>query len=293
MNRRTSLMALHAIVLIWGFTGILGKEISLDAVPLVFWRTLIAFIGVLGFVWLWKKRIHLSTQQVIKLAFVGFLIAGHWIAFFTSIKVSNISTALTVLSTNAIFTAIVAPWITGGKTSLREMLMGAVGTIGLAIIFHFEGQFVWGILWSLLAALLAAVFSSFNARWVREMEPVTMTLMELFFANFWVMLFILFSPHEDFQLHLLDGRNFILLLVLGLLATSIPFIVSIEVMKKISPFTCAIAINMEPIYSILIALYLYGSNEWMSAGFYWGALLILAVVFMETFWRKSVKTIEN
>jgi len=289
MNRRSSLIALHAIVLIWGFTGILGKEISLNAVPLVFWRTLIAFLGVLGFVWIFKKKVQLSYQQVIKLALVGLLIAGHWIAFFTSIKLSNISTALTVLSTNAIFTAIVAPWIVGGKTSPRELLMGGVGTIGLAIIFHFEGQFALGILWSLLAALLAAVFSSFNARWVREMEPVSMTLMELLFANFWVMLFILLSPQEDFQVYLLDWRNIALLLILGWLATSIPFIVSIEVMKKISPFTCAIAINMEPIYSILIALYLYGSSEWMSSGFYWGAFLILAVVFIETFWRKEPK----
>ena len=289
MNRRSSLIALHAIVLIWGFTGILGKEISLNAVPLVFWRTLIAFLGVLGFVWIFKKKVLLSYQQVLKLALVGLLIAGHWIAFFTSIKLSNISTALTVLSTNAIFTAIVAPWIVGGKTSPRELLMGGVGTIGLAIIFHFEGQFALGILWSLLAALLAAVFSSFNARWVREMEPVSMTLMELLFANFWVMLFILLSPQEDFQVHLLDWRNIALLLILGWLATSIPFIVSIEVMKKISPFTCAIAINMEPIYSILIALYLYGSSEWMSSGFYWGAFLILAVVFIETFWRKEPK----
>lgn len=289
MNRRSSLIALHAIVLIWGFTGILGKEISLNAVPLVFWRTLIAFLGVLGFVWIFRKKVQLSYQQVLKLALVGLLIAGHWIAFFTSIKLSNISTALTVLSTNAIFTAIVAPWIVGGKTSPRELLMGGVGTIGLAIIFHFEGQFALGILWSLLAALLAAVFSSFNARWVREMEPVSMTLMELLFANFWVMLFILLSPQEDFQVHLLDWRNIALLLILGWLATSIPFIVSIEVMKKISPFTCAIAINMEPIYSILIALYLYGSSEWMSSGFYWGAFLILAVVFIETFWRKEPK----
>lgn len=283
------MIALHAIVLIWGFTGILGKEISLNAVPLVFWRTLIAFLGVLGFVWIFKKKVQLSYQQVLKLALVGLLIAGHWIAFFTSIKLSNISTALTVLSTNAIFTAIVAPWIVGGKTSPRELLMGGVGTIGLAIIFHFEGQFALGILWSLLAALLAAVFSSFNARWVREMEPVSMTLMELLFANFWVMLFILLSPQEDFQVYLLDWRNIALLLILGWLATSIPFIVSIEVMKKISPFTCAIAINMEPIYSILIALYLYGSSEWMSSGFYWGAFLILAVVFIETFWRKETK----
>ena len=125
------------------------------------------------------------------MAVIGLLIAGHWVAFFTAIKVSNISTALTVLSTNAIFTSLVSPLILGNKLKWTEVMMGAVGTIGLAIIFHFESQFYLGIIWALLAAFLAAVFSSFNARMVRAMEPITMTLYELVFANFWVFVYLL------------------------------------------------------------------------------------------------------
>ncbi len=287
MSRNKALWALHGIVLIWGFTGILGKEITLNAIPLVFWRTLIAFVGVGAFVLLYKKKIQLSIKEVMKLATVGLLIAAHWVSFFTAIKLSNISTALTVLSTNAIFTAVISPFILGGKIRIWEVVMGGIGTIGLALIFHFEGQYTLGIVWSLVAALFASVFSSFNARFVRKMEPLTMTLVELFFANFWVLIFILFSSQETIEWESMGGRNLLLLILLGLLATSIPFVVSIEVMKKLSPFTCAIAINMEPVYSILIALYLYGSSEWMSAGFYWGALLLLGVVFFETFFRKK------
>jgi drug/metabolite transporter (DMT)-like permease len=221
------------------------------------------------------------------MAVIGLLIAGHWVAFFTAIKVSNISTALTVLSTNAIFTSLVSPLILGNKLKWTEVMMGAVGTIGLAIIFHFESQFYLGIIWALLAAFLAAVFSSFNARMVRSMEPITMTLYELVFANFWVFIYLLMDTSIGLEWEQLDVRNGLLLLVLGWVATSIPFVVSIQVMKKLSPFTCAIAINMEPIYSILIAIYLYGSSEWMSSGFYWGAVLILSVVFLETFFRKK------
>jgi drug/metabolite transporter (DMT)-like permease len=286
MTRSKALWALHGIVLIWGFTGILGKEISLSSVPLVFWRTLIAFFGVAFFVLLYKRSVRIPLRQWFFLSIVGLIIAGHWVAFFTSIKLSNISTALTVLSTNAIFTAIVAPFILGGRVKKWEVVMGGIGTIGLGVIFHFEGQYALGIAWSLLAAFLASVFSSMNARLVKTMEPLTMTLVELFFANFWVMVFILCSSEQNFEWEMLDFKNVALLLVLGLVATSIPFVVSILVMKKLSPFTCAIAINMEPVYSILIALYLYGSNEWMSGGFYWGAFLILGVVFVETFLRR-------
>ena len=286
MTRSKALWALHGIVLIWGFTGILGKEISLSPVPLVFWRTLIAFFGVAFFVLLYKRSVRIPLQQWFFLSIVGLIIAGHWVAFFTSIKLSNISTALTVLSTNAIFTAIVAPFILGGRIKKWEVVMGGIGTIGLGVIFHFEGQYALGIAWSLLAAFLASVFSSMNARLVKTMEPLTMTLVELFFANFWVMVFILCSSEQNFEWEMLDFKNVALLLVLGLVATSIPFVVSISVMKKLSPFTCAIAINMEPVYSILIALYLYGSSEWMSGGFYWGAFLILGVVFVETFLRR-------
>jgi len=287
MTRNRALLALHGIVLIWGFTGILGKEISLSAVPLVFWRTLFAALGILGFVLYYKKNTLIQPRQIIFMAVIGLLIAGHWVAFFTAIKVSNISTALTVLSTNAIFTSLVSPLILGNKLKWTEVMMGAVGTIGLAIIFHFESQFYLGIIWALLAAFLAAVFSSFNARMVRSMEPITMTLYELVFANFWVFIYLLMDTSIGLEWEQLDVRNGLLLLVLGWVATSIPFVVSIQVMKKLSPFTCAIAINMEPIYSILIAIYLYGSSEWMSSGFYWGAVLILSVVFLETFFRKK------
>jgi drug/metabolite transporter (DMT)-like permease len=287
MTKNRAWWSLHAIVFIWGFTGILGKEITLSPIPLVFWRTLIAISGVLLVVIITKKKMMLPWRRVLQLALVGLLIAGHWIAFFTSIKQSNISTALTVLSTNAIFTSLVAPLILGGRWKISEIILGSVGTLGLSLIFHFEGQYTMGILWSLLAAFLAAIFSSANARLVRNMEPITMTAYELIFANLWVLIYILLDPQVTVEWSMLSSRNIFLLGVLGWVATSLPFIISIEVMKKLSPFTCAIAINMEPVYSIILALLLYGADEYMSAGFYWGALLILSVVFFETIMSKK------
>jgi len=149
MSRSSALYLLHFIVFIWGFTGILGHEITLSSVPLVFWRTLIAFCGIA--VWVLYKRqwSPISSRHFLGLVMAGLFIAMHWISFFTAIKVSNISTALTVLSTNAIFVSLVGPWIMAKKWDWREMAFGSVAVVGLVCIFNFETRFTQGILWGL------------------------------------------------------------------------------------------------------------------------------------------------
>ncbi len=275
MTRSSALYLLHFIVFIWGFTGILGHEITLSAVPLVFWRTLIAFGGIALWVLYKKEWAAISISHMMGLLVAGLFIAMHWIAFFTAIKVSNISTALTVLSTNAIFVSLVGPWILAKRWDWKEMAMGSVAVIGLVFIFNFETRYTLGILWGLLAAFLSATFSAINARLVRTVNSNQMALVEMAVACSVVCLYIVLNDNESFQTDLLNAKNLSLLFILGLVATSFPFIASIAVMRQISPFVCAMAINMEPVYSILLALWLYGQSEFMSFGFYVGAGIIL------------------
>jgi drug/metabolite transporter (DMT)-like permease len=267
-------------VFIWGFTGILGREITLSPVPLVFWRTLIAFGGIALWVLYKKQWAAISISHMMGLIIAGLFIAMHWIAFFTAIKVSNISTALTVLSTNAIFVSLVGPWIMSKNWDWREMALGSIAVLGLVFVFNFESQYTLGILWGLLAAFLSATFSAMNARLVRSVPSNQMALIEIAIACFTVGCYIVVNDNIGFQIELLDARNILLLLTLGLVATSFPFIASIAVMRQLSPFVCAMAINMEPVYSILLALWLYGQSEWMSIGFYGGAIIIFGSVWL-------------
>jgi drug/metabolite transporter (DMT)-like permease len=135
-------------------------------------------------------------------------------------------------------------------------------------------------LWGLLAAFLSATFSAINARLVRSVPSNQMALIEIAIACFTVGCYIVLNNNIGFQTELLDSRNILLLLTLGLVATSFPFIASIAVMRQLSPFVCAMAINMEPVYSILLALWLYGQSEWMSIGFYGGAIIIFGSVWL-------------
>jgi drug/metabolite transporter (DMT)-like permease len=289
MSRSSALYLLHFIVFIWGFTGILGHEITLSSVPLVFWRTLIAFCGIA--IWVLYKRqwSPISSRHFLGLMMAGLFIAMHWISFFTAIKVSNISTALTVLSTNAIFVSLVGPWIMAKKWDWREMAFGSVAVVGLVFIFNFETRFTQGILWGLLAAFLSATFSAMNARLVKNVPSNQMALIEMAVAWLAVFLYIVLNDNESFQFNQLNSSNVLLLMVLGIVATSFPFIASIAVMRQISPFVCAMAINMEPVYSILLALWLYGQSEYMSLGFYLGGAIILtSTVWLSIKHSKSI-----
>jgi drug/metabolite transporter (DMT)-like permease len=174
----------------------------------------------------------------------------------------------------------VGPWITNKKWDWREMALGSFAVIGLVFIFNFETRYSSGILWGLLAALLSATFSAINSRLVQSVPSNQMALVEMAVACGFVFVYIVLNQQETFETDLLDSRNLVMLIVLGIVATSFPFIASIAVMRHISPFVCAMSINMEPVYSILLALWLYGQSEWMSIGFYLGGLLILCSILI-------------
>ncbi len=284
----TNLLILHLIVLVWGLTGILGQEISLEPFILVWWRVIIAVVSIALISVFFKSSVKTNKAGLLRFAVVGLLTAAHWVCFFASIKYSKISVALVVLSTSAFFVSLIHPAIKGEKPKRYEMLLGLVVILGICLIFKFESQYSVGIILSLLAAFLAALFSAFNSRLVEIHHPTTIAFWEMIFASLGLSLFLLISGRGTEMIELPAGRDFQLLLLLGFLCTGVAFIVSIRVMRVLSPFTCALAINMEPVYTILIALMLYGSEERMSPEFYLGGLVIISTLFVDT-WIKRRK----
>ena len=299
MNRRQSTWMLHFIVLIFGFTGILGKLISLDAERLVFWRVLLGG----GLVWFWlavRGRVQrFPVRNLWKVALVGCTAAAHWIAFFASIKVSNVSVALATLATTPVFVSIVEPFVHKRKVDPREVVLGVVIIGGLLVLLWGPApggavsdlsQYYLGVGLALVSAALAAVFATLNSVLVRSHDSANLTRVELLSAA--VVLAALFLaqgkgleaahwsvPHED-------------LLWLGLLATlatAFAFLMSIEVMKELSPFTTAVAINLEPVYAIVLAAVIFGDEERMHGGFYVGAAIIVGAVFVDAWFKRRAR----
>lgn len=287
MTRIQALVFLHILVFIWGFTGILGKEISLDAFQLVWWRVVKACAAMGLFALITRKSLRSTTGEVLQFMGVGVFTAAHWICFFWAIKVSNVSTALAVISTISFFVALLGPLIRKTRFHFYEIVLGLLVILGLVIIFKFEPEYKLGIILSLICSVCAAVFSSFNSVLVKKHEPTKIAFYEMLSGITVLSIFLAFQGKLDFQLLEISSRDFILLLVLGVVCTAFAFVFAIELMKQLSPFTCAIAVNMEPVYTILLALWIYGESEFMSVQFYVGALLIIATIFLEAWLKRK------
>lgn len=157
-ERNKALVLLHFIVFLWGFTGILGKELHFSVTVLVFLRMMVALVSIAIYKFFWKKSFVVSRFDLVKLLFVGMLTAAHWLCFFYSIHISNVSTALAVISTTAFFVALISPLFNRKKFVWKELALGTLVTAGVAVIFNVEMEYAWGIIFALLAALFAAVF---------------------------------------------------------------------------------------------------------------------------------------
>lgn len=285
-DRRGNLILLHIIVFIWGFTGILGREITLSSIPLVWWRVCIAAVSIGLFALFFRKNLKVNRSELLSFGSVGLLTAAHWICFFSSIKVSNVSVALAVISTTSFFVALVAPFIRREKFQSYELILGILVIVGLFIIFKFEIEYALGIVLSLLASLFAAIFSSYNSNFIQKHSSVKIAFWEMAFALIGVTVYVAFDAAAFPDIVHIDFHDFGLVMILGIVCTGFAFIAGIEVMKVLSPFTCAIAINLEPIYTIALALWIYGDSEYMSPAFYIGTVIILSTLFIEAWMKK-------
>ena len=284
-----NLLILHITVLIFGLTGIFGKllaELGLDSANTVFYRVFIGALGIAGYALIKKKNLTISSlRELFTYASIGGLICAHWYFFFESIALSNVSVALVTISTTSLFLALLQPLLTPQKLVLYEILLGLVVIVGLVIILGYEFQYRWGILYSLIAAFLAAVFALLNSNLVQKEESTKISFYEILSGALFLGVFLLckgdLKPFAEFS-----AKMWLWLVLLGLVATSFAFIASVQVMKVLSPFTVSLTINLEPLYSIILALIIFGSSEHMSTQFYVGAILILSTLFANAFLKK-------
>lgn len=269
---------LHLIVFIWGFTAVLGKLITIDALPLVWYRMFMAVILVFAFVAF--KRWSLKTTKTVLLQMLlgGVLIAIHWVTFFWAIKVSTVAVALATMSTGAFFTAILEPIWYKRKFIWYELFFGLMVIVGLLIIFKVESQYALGIGLALVSSFLAALFSLLNGKLVHLAKPAVISFYELGAGVLFLSIYLLFSGGFNADFFQLSQSDWIYLFILASVCTAYAFIASVKVMRFLTPYTVMLTINLEPVYGILLAFFLLGDEEKMSPLFYLGAAIILLTV---------------
>lgn len=273
-----SYLHLHVIVFIWGFTAILGKLISLEALDLVWYRMLFASV-IMTFVVLFnKEKMKVPFNVLVGFIVSGIIIAAHWLTFYQAIKVSNVSITLACLSTGAFFASILEPIFYKRKVIWYELLFGVIVVIGLGIIFNVETKYTTGIYLAVTSAFLSALFSVINGKYAKEYNPNIISLYELSSGVFFISIYLFFAGSFTPAFFALSINDLIWLFLLSSICTAYAFSASVKVMKFLSPFTVMLTINLEPIYGIILALLIFDDTEEMSPLFYVGALIILATV---------------
>lgn len=273
-----SYLHLHLIVFVWGFTAVLGALISLDALPLVWYRMVLAVLFVAAYIGFCKIPLRVPTKLLLQLLFAGIVIALHWFTFFKAIKVSNVSVTLACLSTGAFFTSFLEPILFGRKIVWYEVFFGIVVVIGLSIIFRVEGQFVEGILLALTSAFLSALFSVYNSKFAKVHNPTVISFYELTGGIIFFSILLLLSGGFTKDFFKISASDWFYLAILSSVCTAYAFIASVKVMRYLSPYTVMLTINLEPIYGILLAVAVFHEKEKMNPQFYVGALIILVTV---------------
>lgn len=277
---KQALIKLHISVFLAGFTGILGVLIHLNEMTLVWYRIMITVVSLSVLFALTKKSTRIPKKQAIHFFLIGTLIALHWVAFYGSIKLSNVSIGLVCFSATGLFTALLEPLLVTKKLQWAELGLGLLSLLGIYLIFHFDERYQTGIIVGIVSAFLAALFSVLNKKQVADAEPTIMMLYEL--TGGLVILTVLMPAYAYFfpETSIIPTLSDLgWLLVLSWLCTIVAMQLMLDSLKKVSAFTQNLSLNLEPVYAIIMAFILFDENKYLSSSFYYGVgLIILSVV---------------
>ena len=289
MASSTDYLKLHFIVFLWGFSAILGKLVSIPAVEMVWYRSILAAIGMALVLYFTKGTFKVSWPDLFKLSAIGCIVSLHWIAFFGSARVSNVSVSLVGFATNSLWAALLEPMFNKTNIKKYELLLGLTVMLGLYIIFSFDFEYKFGLFLGILAGFTSALFSVFNSKMVKRVSSRSITFYEMIGAFLATGIFLVFYYFYGTGLKwpvLPTALDFVYIAILAGVCSVYAYTVAVELMRRISVFMIQLTLNLEPLYGIIMAVIIFGQQEKMNANFYAGTLVILAAVIAYPMIRK-------
>ena len=291
-NNLKHYLHLHFLVFIAGFTAILGEVITIGSIALVWHRMFIALL--LTFLFLIYKGYNLiiNTKNLLKFSIAGIIIALHWITFFEAIEQSNISITLAMFSTGAFFASLLEPIFFKRKVRPVEIILGFLVICGVFIILNANINSFIGVVLGITSALLASLFSVLNGKLVQKNNPVVISFYEFFSGVIFILLYLIFSGTlAELTITSLISYDYLYIFILGSICTAYAFIASVHILKYLSPYTLVLTYNLEPVYGILLAIFIFPESEKMEFSFYIGTLIILLTIIINSIlkYRKSKK----
>jgi drug/metabolite transporter (DMT)-like permease len=292
--KKNKLISLHIMVIFLGFTGVLGKLISLETPYLVWHRMLIAFITLFLFL-LFKKQIQtINRKDILPLFLIGAIVALHWFFFFGAIKASNISVAVICMATGSLFSAFLEPLFFKRKLLKYELIFGVLVLLVLTFMLYEKPEnddinYVLGYIFGIISAFLGTLFTMFNGKYINKIDATKITMLEMLGGVIVISLYFIFIGDYSVFTTMLSSNDIIYLTLLGTICTAGIFVWMTEIMRHITPYALVMALNLEPIYSIIIGLIIFSDSEKMNLSFYIGSVIILSIVFLDGYIKNKNK----
>ncbi|MCB0658927.1 MAG: DMT family transporter [Saprospiraceae bacterium] len=291
-GEKRAYLELHLAVILFGFTAILGDLITLPSLTLVWWRVFLASISLYLIIRPRRTLQKLSRQAMWRFIGIGGLAGLHWIAFFGSVKLSNASITLITLASGALFASMLEPWFFRKKVSGMEVLLGMMVIPGMYLVASSVDFSMWaGIAAGLMASLLAVTFSILNKNYIRDSDALTITFLEM--SGAWLLVSILLPFVQYFAPSPLpfwpQNLDWVYLLILALVCTTLGYALSLNALNHLSAFTTSLALNMEPVYGMILAWLILHENKELNTTFYLGVLVILIAIFSHPFLKKRLR----
>ena len=282
---------LHFLVIIAGFTAVLGELITLEAIPLVWFRMSIGAILMIIYIKFKNTPLRVPFKVLVKLAIGGVIIALHWITFFAAIKVSNISITLAMFSTGAFFASLIEPLFFKRKIIAYEILFGLIVIVGVVLITQTELNYILGIFLGISSALFSTLFAVLNGKFVQNYPPSIISFYEFVSGVIFMSIFLALDGDGFNEAYFqLSFSDWVYLFILASVCTAYAFISSVHIMKYISPYTVVLTYNLEPIYGIVLALLIFPESETMRPQFYVGACLIICTILFNAIFKNIKKS---
>ena len=294
-NNLKHYLHLHFLVFIAGFTAILGEAISLSSIALVWHRMLIALVLTFLFLLYYRYNLKINLKDFFKFSLAGIIIALHWITFFEAIEQSNISITLAMFSTGAFFASLIEPIFFKRKVRPVEIILGFIVICGVFIILQANISSFIGVLLGIISALLASLFSVLNGKLVQDNNPFLISFYEFLSGVTFILLYLTFSGNLiDLNIESFFSYDYLYVFILGSICTAYAFIASVHILKFLSPYTLVLTYNLEPVYGILLAIFIFPETEKMEFSFYIGTLIIISTIIINSILKiKNTKKVSS
>lgn len=287
-------LQIHFCVLLWGFTAIFGRLITLPALALVLWRMLIVVAVLALLPSVWRSLRAMPPRLITAYAGIGLLVALHWLTFYAAIKLANASVGATCMAVGPVFLAIVEPLIARSRFDPRELVLGLLVIPGVVLVVGGVPQTMQlGLAIGIVSALLVALFSALNKRLVEHADPLTVTGIELGAGAMLLVALAPFLPHDGPMFPLPDLHDGLLLLALAIGCTLLPYSLALKALRQLSAYSVQLATNLEPVYAILLAIPLLGEQRELSPSFYAGVAVILLSVLVHPLVARKARRLEH